>query len=71
MSDPEIRKALTSLSPTDFATLLANVSGASNQVPENGTIAERAARLIQWAESHGGPGLTEIGRIAGDVLPNF
>ena len=71
LDETELRKALTNLSPTDFATILANVPGALNQVPEQGTTAERVARLIQWAESHGGPGLIEIGRIAAEALPNF
>ncbi len=70
MGDAEIRKALTNLSEADFATLIANIDGASKQVPPSGTVAERAARLINWTETSG-PDLSEIGRIAADVLPNF
>ena len=67
----ELRKALTNLALPDFAKLLANLPGALSQVSEDGTVAERAARLIQWAEAQGGPGLSEIGRVAADVLPHF
>ena len=70
MGHAEIRKTLTDLSEADFATLIANINGASKQVPLAGTVAERSARLINWTETSG-PGLSEIGRIAADVLPNF
>ena len=72
MDGADLRKALTSLAASDWAKLVANIPGAADQVPEQGTtVSERALRLIQWAESSTGLGLEEIDRIAKGVLPNF
>ena len=69
MGHTELRQALVNLSTSDFAKLVANIPEALQQVPEHGTIAERAARLINWAESHGGPGLDEVQRVFTNLFP--
>ena len=53
-------RTLVRLSPSDWATLIAVISGAASHVSRQGTIAEQAAELIRWAESVSGPGLMAV-----------
>ncbi len=51
---------LRALDPTGFESIVASIPDASRQVGWEGTIPEKAAKLVRWAESPTGPGLDVI-----------
>lgn len=53
-------EALQQLTPSDFASVVARIPEAARQISRHGTISEKAAELIHWAESMSGPGLPVI-----------
>jgi hypothetical protein len=53
-------RELSSLDPTDWATLVAAIPGAGPHVSRHGTVAEQVAELVRWAESSTGPGLEAV-----------
>jgi hypothetical protein len=53
-------KTLAALSPTTFDTLIAAIPKAAQHISRQGTIPEKAAELIRWAESPPGCGLPVI-----------
>ena len=53
---------LEELAPADFEAIVAAIPGASRNVSRHGTIPEKAAELVRWAESPTGPGLDAIRR---------
>jgi hypothetical protein len=55
-----LAQALMRLSPSSWEALVAAISGAASQISRQGTIPERAAELIRWAESIAGPGLMAV-----------
>jgi hypothetical protein len=55
-------KDLSHLGDADWATVVAAIPGAARQISRHGTIPEKVAELIRWAESPTGPGL---GAVAG------
>ncbi len=65
-----IEKRLRELNPTDFALIVADIEASIpdesrvvsglDQVRRQGTIPEKAAQLVRWAESPPGPGLDAI-----------
>jgi tetratricopeptide (TPR) repeat protein len=62
MNRAALVKALSRLTPTDFAMLVASMEGANNQVSGQGTTPQQVAQLIAWAESTRGPGLKSLER---------
>jgi hypothetical protein len=55
MDRGKLVKDLAGLSPSDFAFLVTLIPGAADHVGHHGTVRERAADLIHWAESPTGP----------------
>jgi len=53
-------RTLSRLAPSDLAMLLSLIEGAASHVSQQGTVPEKVAELIRWAESSNGPGLNAI-----------
>jgi len=53
-------KTLTALSPSVFEPLVASIPDADRHVSRQGTIPEKVAELIRWAESSTGPGIDAV-----------
>jgi len=51
---------LGALDSADFESIVASIPGASRHVGRQGTIPEKAAELMRWAESPTGPGLDAL-----------
>jgi len=51
---------LRALDSADFESIVASIPGASRHVGRQGTIPEKAAELVRWAESPTGPGLDAL-----------
>jgi hypothetical protein len=56
-------RTLAALSPSDFDLLVAAIPNAAPQVSRHGTVSEKAAELVRWAESPPGCGLPAIERV--------
>jgi hypothetical protein len=56
-------RTLAAVSPSDFELLVAAIPNAAPQVSRQGTIAEKAAELVRWAESPSGCGLPAVERV--------
>ena len=55
-------KVLCMSSPSDFDSFVASIENAAIHVSRHGTVPEKAAELIRWAESSTGCGLTTLKR---------
>ena len=53
-------KTLCALSPSDFDSFVASIENAATHISRHGTVPEKAAELIRWAESSTGPGFATI-----------
>jgi tetratricopeptide (TPR) repeat protein len=53
-------KTLRALSPSDFDSFVASLENAATHISRHGTVPEKTAELIRWAESSTGPGLAAI-----------
>jgi hypothetical protein len=53
-------RTLAALSPADFELLVAAIPNAAQRVGRQGTIPEKAAELVRWAESPPGCGLRAV-----------
>lgn len=53
-------KTLANLSTSDFDMLVAAIDGAGGQVGRHGTVREKAADLLRWADSSKGCGIPVI-----------
>ena len=51
---------LSTLAPSDWEVLVAAIKGAATYISRQGTVPEKVAELIHWAESPTGPGLAAI-----------
>jgi hypothetical protein len=62
---------LSRLDPFDFALLVAGIDDAALHVTRDAPVPKKAAELVEWAVSQGGPGLEVVRRTAQEVVPNF
>jgi WD40 repeat protein len=70
MDRPTLVRMLAHLSSSDFELLVTMIPKAAGQVSRHGTIAEKTAELIHWAETPMGCGLPDVERVlAGLVGP--
>jgi hypothetical protein len=53
-------KILAGLTPADFELFVTTIPGAGLQISRQGTIPEKVAELIRWAESSTGPGIDAV-----------
>jgi hypothetical protein len=60
MSRLTLVRTLAALRPADFDVVVAAIRNAAQQVSRHGTIAEKAAELVRWAESPTGHGLAAV-----------
>ena len=54
-------RTLAALSPADFDTLVLAIAEAAQHVSRHGSVPQKVAELVRWAESPTGPGLATIG----------
>ena len=68
-------QTVVELSPSDLARVVVSIAGAAGHVSRHGSVPERAAELIHWAESSSGPGLEAIQKaleqFSGKVSPTI
>jgi hypothetical protein len=62
-------RTISGFAPSDMATFVTLIEGASRHISRHGTVPEQAAELIRWAESPTGPGLAAIQQALADFLP--
>jgi hypothetical protein len=60
MDRPTLVRTLAALSPPSFDILVAAIPNAAQNVSHHGTVPQKAAELIRWAESPTGPGIDAV-----------
>ncbi len=53
-------RALAGLTPADFELFVATIPNAAPHISRQGTVSEKVAELIRWAESSTGPGIDAV-----------
>jgi hypothetical protein len=55
-----LMRDLSRLAPPDWEVFVATIEGAATNISRQGTIPEKVAELVRWAESTTGPGLAAV-----------